>query len=559
MNGKEKDVFVKLPEDMDLEILSYLEEVDQESFIYTNKFLYDRFYVGKMRELTLQKWKNILHFLVYDDFRSQVLRRAKHPLKQLSLVLPNVYRALIVQGLAEGTKLLHTRNSASFVPPLVFPQSLFSLRSNDLSFPSSLQLKSLSISDGLFYQYFLTAVNRLTSLRLYRDEDQPSFLPRVLSSLQTHSTALGLKELCLSGYRKLKQLPFLAGLKKVTLEFMEEFTSFDEGYFAITNKLALMTVVLNSCKVLQDVSMLGSVPYLMLINCPSIREINGLQKNHSVIVEGCDCVVDYWCSFKEVKELTISGPRNLAFFDRMQYTMITSLTLTDIASRMQYPRVFPSTLKKFVARRVSYFHPRMIESHSLDHVILESCRHCTRNLITISHVKQIEVIDLWISDFSYFSSSNYSITIDHCPVSDYGYFANIENICLRNCKRVDFSRLSGIRNLSIFNCWTLSSTTGGLNYVHSLSFYPAISSVTDKSVYNAVRKVVNLETPFHPLLLKYWSLERFTCEKIIVSKVEEKEWKEILVFWSKEGNRTQKYYMVEYLRRLKKIKFTLKK
>eukprot|EP01040_Poterioochromonas_malhamensis_P014325 gene14324-15846_t len=511
MNGREKDVFVKLPEDMDLEILSYLEEIDQESFIYTNKFLYDRFYVGKMRELKLQKWQNILHFLVYEDFRSQVLRRVKQPHKQLSLVLPNTYRALIVQGLAEGTKLLHNRNSASFVPPLGFPQSLFSLRSNDLSFPSSLQLKSLSISDGLFYQYFLTSIKRLTSLRLYRDEDQPSFLPRALSSLQAHSAALGLKELCLSGYRRLRQLPFIAGLKKVKLEFMEEFTSFDEEYLAIRNKKALKTVVLNSCKVLQDVSMLGSVPYLMLINCPNVREINGLQKNHSVVVDGCDCVVDYWCSFREVKQLIISRPRNLAFFDRMQYTMITSLVLTDICFAVQYPRAFPSTLKKFVARRVSYFHPRMVESHSLEHVIIESCRHCTRSLTTLSHVKQIEVIDLWISDFSYFSSSNHSITIDDCPVSDYGYFANVENICLRNCKRVDLSRLSGIRNLSIFNCWSLSSTTtGGLNYVHSLSFYPAISSITDKSVYNGVRKVVNLEIPFHPLLLKYWSLERFT-------------------------------------------------
>ncbi len=564
MNMKGRDFLVKLPEEMDLEILSYLEEVDQESFIYMNKFLYDRLYVGKMRELNLWKWQNILHFLVYDDFRSQVLRRVKQPHKQLSIALAGIYRGYVTKGLAETTLFLASKQSVTFVPSLTFPQPSLSLRSNELSSPSisSLQVKSLSISDVLFYRYFLTTVKRLTSLELYRDTDQPSFLPRVLSYLQTHSTSLGLKELRLSGYRKLQQLLFVAGIEKVTLEFMEEFTSFDEEYFVNTNNpTTLKTIILYYCFAFCDLSKLHTVPNVMLKNCPKVQHIDALQKNESVMIDRCDMVVDYWRSFREVKDLTISCARSLPSFDRIEYTMITSLTLTDIWFPVQYPRTFPSTLKKFVARHVWYFHPNMIESHSLNHVIIDSCHDYTQDIVGCSHVKRIELINLLIRNIHLFGAVHHSVVIEKCGyIRDFSYLSNIDTLCLRKCKNVDIQRLSSIRNLSIIDCW-IESKTGALNNIHTLSLYPMDldSLITDKSFYHGLKKVVNLETPFHPLLFKYWSLERFSCQKLIVTKVEEKEWKEILVFWSREINRNQKYYMMEYLKRLKLVKFTLKK
>eukprot|EP01040_Poterioochromonas_malhamensis_P008870 gene8870-9607_t len=554
--NEEKNVFVKLPEDMDLEILSYLEDVDQESFIYTNKFLYDRFYVGKMRELKLQKWQNILHFLVYDDFRSQVLRRVKHPHKQLSLVFPNTYLVLTSQGLSQAKAFVAAKRASSRIPFLNSLQPSLSLRSHELSFSSSLKLHYLSISDVLYYQYFLTAVNRLTSLRLYRDEDQPSFLPRVLSSLQTHSTSLRLKELCLSGYQSQRLLPFIAGLEKVTLEFMDIFTSFHGDYFANTNKPGLKTIILNFCKVFYDLSMLGSVPSLTLIKCPKVQNIDALNKNESVMIDRCDMVVDYWRSFREVKDLTISCPRSLPSFNQMQYTMIASLTLTDICFRVQYPRAFPSILKKFVARRLNYFHPDIIESHSLEHVIIESCRHCSRAIVGLSEVKRIEFIDLFI-EYVNCSTLNSFILIDNCRcINSFSFLSDIDTVCVRECTDVDLNQFNRIRNLSIIDC-TLASTAGVLNNIHTLLLYPL--DIYDKNFNYGLKKVVNLETPFHPLLFKYWSLERFTCEKLIVSQVEEKEWKEILAFWENEVNNKQKYSMMEYLRILKKVKFTLKK
>ncbi len=555
---KKNDIFVKLPEDMDLEILSYLEEDDLECFIYTNKFLYDRLYIGKMRKLKLLNWHNILHFMVYDDFRSQVLRRVKNPSKQLTIDLPWIHGRGIAQALAETIPFLVSQQSATFVPSMNFPKPSLSLLSYDLSFPSisSLQLMFLSISDVLFHRYFLTAVTRLMSLRLYRDEDQPSFLPRVLSYLQTHSISLRLKELYLSRYQNQQLLPFIAGLQKVTLELMGDFTSFHEDYFLDRNKPALKTIVLNSCKVFKDLSMLGSVPNLVLRNCPKICNIDALQKNESVMIDCCDLVVDYWCSFREVKEVEISRPRSLPSFHQMQYTLITSLTLTDIDFQVQFPRAFPNTLKKFVVRYVSYFFPEMIETHSLEHIILESCYYCCRTIIGLSKIKRIELIDLYVRYIDC-SSLNYSILIDNCKnVRNFSFLSHIDTVCLKKCVDVDLKQLTGIRNLSIINCSVVANTEV-LNNIHTLSFYPL--DISDKNFYHRLKKVANLETPFQPLFFKYWSLERFACQNIIVTRVEETEWLEILLFWDNEVNKKQKYYTMEYLRRLKRVKFTLKK
>lgn len=129
-------------------------------------------------------------------------------------------------------------------------------------------------------------------------------------------------------------------------------------------------------------------------------------------------------------------------------------------------------------------------------------------------------------------------------------------LILKKCVDVDLKQLTGIRNLSIINCSVVANTEV-LNNIHTLSFYPL--DISDKNFYHRLKKVANLETPFHPLFFKYWSLERFACQNIIVTRVEETEWLEILLFWDNEVNKKQKYYTMEYLRRLKKVKFTLKK
>lgn len=300
-------MLASLPEELDLEIFSYLELLDQENFIYANKFFFNRFLKGKLRSIMMMNRFNVINYLIFEDFRRQVLKMVLYPSKQLSVDVSRLGKGNFDMTMAQVMKTLEANQMSSTSLTKIIPNPSLSLLTNDITLPSvgSLQLNTLKVTDHSFYQYFLSALKRLQSLHLTRDPGRtPSFLPRVLTYLTTNASLLRLRELRLHGYRKLLELPYIPGVEKITLRYMSELSVFDARYFS-PGINALTDLTIEDCENLIDVSMLGSVKNLTLTRCPNIIDISSLQRNQKVAITQCDGLRDYSNAFTHTRELSL--------------------------------------------------------------------------------------------------------------------------------------------------------------------------------------------------------------------------------------------------------------
>lgn len=235
-------------------------------------------------------------------------------------------------------------------------------RINDLIQDPSRQLTVYGVSTLLD---FIESVDyRLYELRYTVDKFSATINPL---------ERLHVKKLSIEGITRKSIQPLIYNLKKVTdctslsLSFTANKLSQTIPFIpsvkqlSITNAPNLLQSIINyrsslhcltliNCDI-SDVSMLGSIPHLELIDCNQVENISFLNNNRHLVLERCERIRDYshaTASCEMIKIRTFDGRDR--FFNLSLWGMVQDLTLTDSIRRQTWSHIKKFTLPATVKR-----------------------------------------------------------------------------------------------------------------------------------------------------------------------------------------------------------------
>eukprot|EP01040_Poterioochromonas_malhamensis_P011757 gene11757-12828_t len=275
-----------LPEDLLIEISSYIEENHQILFASVNKALSKQL-LRKARTFLIDSENRLNEFFFSQSFHERIKRVIHHPYDQLNICVP-----------------------PDFLPTFEGKEVLQGLSCNEL-----LTCLELFISSQPLPFYNIRKISIIKEQIVQVDDTFATAMDRIIKA------NLGLEEMSLTNM-DFTDLPALTGLKSLIVCETSLLTS---NGLHISDYKNLQSLTLKNCSGIIDVGCLDGIPKLQLIECGGIRDITNLHHNHSIEIINCRMIDDYSKSFKFSKNISIDCSNSI-FFVNLNFHLLTHVT-----------------------------------------------------------------------------------------------------------------------------------------------------------------------------------------------------------------------------------------
>eukprot|EP01040_Poterioochromonas_malhamensis_P012524 gene12524-13707_t len=272
-----------LPEDLLIEISSYIEENHQILFASVNKALSKQL-LRKARTFLIDSENRLNEFFFSQSFHERIKRVIHHPYDQLNICVP-----------------------PDFLPTFEGKEVLQGLSCNEL-----LTCLELFISSQPLPFYNIRKISIIKEQIVQVDDTFATAMDRIIKA------NLGLEEMSLTNM-DFTDLPALTGLKSLIVCETSLLTS---NGLHISDYKNLQSLTLKNCSGIIDVGCLDGIPKLQLIECGGIRDITNLHHNHSIEIINCRMIDDYSKSFKFSKNISIDCSNSI-FFVNLNFHLLT--------------------------------------------------------------------------------------------------------------------------------------------------------------------------------------------------------------------------------------------
>ncbi len=310
-----------MDEDIVRQVLSFLEENERKSFANVNHYYFDCICKAGYRKVVLTKQNNLIYYLIYQDFREQVERLIRSPLKQLSFHSFNEQyqpSSRVIQAVIDAVKdnryLPHAWEGFALPPPSL-PLTEFIVA---LPEARSLQFCSIITTDLIFARFLQPALKKVTNLSISSDyTSSQRFLTEIFSFLEGEGSSLGLQSLTLTGFSdSVYRLPYISTLKQLVIRLSS--MTLDPMYEENNHEFESIVFEVNTA--LREFK-LSNVRTLKLQHLP-IEDISVIDKISDVNISFCSQIRFFPVVFPVSEKMTLLGRK--LFID---VTTTTTLSL----------------------------------------------------------------------------------------------------------------------------------------------------------------------------------------------------------------------------------------
>ncbi len=405
----------------------------------------DKKYCSHDRELRMMKnlseeiYCEILSFLDYSErivFAMTNTCIAKITLKRVRMIRTSLRCLTLKQGFRELIDNL-----------IVDPYYQLNLSASSVS--------QLPIVDDLICQTLQTDAYELTmlisrlkkvqSLELVTHWRQPPHDSElVLPADEINNSSVSLKKLSISGYNFI-DLPVIKNLESLSIRC--SYTQMRGFNIADYSNLRVLTF--DKCPNIEDVSSLGRIYELHLIDCHGIRDISCLNHNYKIIIEECSKIVDYSCSFRYSKIVKIVFSSHPSAAENCNLSHLLEVRELSIRGILVPPQC--ACLRHLSIEDCRYI-PKIEEMSTIDYLRLSSVmnhllRFTLSSVLNLGRIYYVKLHSLAISTLEGLGRGNRVVEIENCPrVTDFRVLRYCSKVSIRDCEGFqDFSQLRGVK------------------------------------------------------------------------------------------------------------------
>ncbi len=403
-----------LPEDLLIEISSYIEENHQILFASVNKALSKQL-LRKARTFLIDSENRLNEFFFLQSFHERIKRVIHHPYDQLNICVP-----------------------PDFLPTFEGKEVLQGLSCNEL-----LTCLELFISSQPLPFYNIRKISIIKEQIVQVDDTFATAMDRIIKA------NLGLEEMSLTNM-DFTDLPALTGLKSL---LVCETSLLASNGLHISDYKNLQSLTLKNCSGIIDVACLDGIPKLQLIDCGGIRDITNLHHNHSIEIINCRMIDDYSKSFKFSKNISIDCSNSI-FLVNLNFhhlTHVERLTikidrLIHAVSAISFPSCDCFHTLEIEGFPVPFTLP---ENNPLKELIVRKCQKF--QLQNISHIKNVHLELMNSTSLEGLGPGNRTVElIKFSNVVDFAPLKDCEKVSIRSCRGfTDARQLGGVKELIV--------------------------------------------------------------------------------------------------------------
>ncbi len=406
-----------LPSDIYQELLSWLENDDQVSFVMVNRAICNEL-IKNVRVVWLRPTRHFERkfrsYLTSEKIQNLIV----DPYHQLNLVLPVAFDLKV----------------AGF---------------DDIS----ISCKSLTTTANQLTTSFIHCIKKVQNLKLMYNNFSRCHLTNSEVRLITdwiNNSNLGLKELEIASY-DITHLPVIPSLQSLTITNSDSISLSTLNLSAYCNLRCLKL----RFRSIEDVSSLDGIHELHLLYCDGIRDISCLNHNYKIVMKECKGVADYSNSFRCSKIIDI---RCFSNDDMRQPIKSIDLSKTLEAREIYFyggkctvPLFLPksSSLRCVRAERLQGTFTLPSEHH-IRELMIKNCK-CIINqsLSSFDLIYSVKLVDLNISSLEGLGSGNRVVEVDSCPlITDFSPLRHCDKVTIRNCQGFqDVNQVRGVKEL----------------------------------------------------------------------------------------------------------------
>lgn len=234
----------------------------------------------------------------------------------------------------------------------------------------------------------------------------------------------------------------------------------------------LQTLDLAKIDGLTDVSMLGNIPFLRIVNCKNLIDITPLQNNRTVVIKDCVSITNYRNVFTNSQKIWIALP-SLEYYNLLkdsvvciEFNQLNRIETLALDSEQNFPFAQLSKNLPVSLRRLRL--TRMLDDYDLykfDQLFLLELAHSptfwnTRllgriprlTLINLSRVKALHGIG-YDKDASKNLRNRAVKVMELDSLKDFSSLNTVPRVTISQCKSFkDLRQVKNVKKLTIFNC-----------------------------------------------------------------------------------------------------------
>lgn len=406
-----------------------------------------------MKNLPEEIYFEIISNLDYSDrivFAMTNTRIAKITLKRVRMFRTSLRCLTLKQGVRELVDNL-----------IVDPYYQFHLSACDVSqlpVVDNLICETLN-TDAYALTMLISRLKKVQSLELVTCwKEPPHYSEFVLPAEEINNSSLSLKKLSIAGYNFI-DLPVIKNLESLSISC--SYTPM-RG-FNIADYSNLRVLKFDKCPNIEDVSSLGRIYELHLIDCHGIRDISCLNDNYKIIIEECSGIVDYSRSFrcsKIVKIVLSSNPSAAEKCNLSHLLEVREFSIRGVPRGFVPPQC--ASLRHFSLEDCRLI-PKIQEMSAIDYLRLSSVINLLRftlsSVTNLGRIYYVKLHSLAINTLEGLGRGNRVVEIENCPrVTDFRVLRYCSKVSIRDCEGFqDFSQLRGVKRF-IFSSENLNSS-----------------------------------------------------------------------------------------------------